>query len=232
MPRRPLAALLPIVAPLAAGCSPTPMVPADPAWADVAPIFRGQCNSCHGWTARDTAASYRFDFFEMTTDTCGDAALALDKGLALAGNPLATAKLHADISVQQSGWARMPPPPSPALSDWQRETLDRWAASPGLGPAPSGNRPPTLELSALPSTADQSVTFTAVLEDPDGDAALGVIEMNGLAFLMDRTGSFDVQFDSSTWPAGPQTPTVTVCDGWVKSEYPLATIQISHLTGR
>ena len=48
------------------GCSSTPAEPSDPAWADVAPIFRGECNSCHGWNAGQTGGGYRFDFFDVT----------------------------------------------------------------------------------------------------------------------------------------------------------------------
>ncbi len=227
MSRRSLPLLWPALAGVMAGCSPAPIGPIDPAWADVAPIFRGQCNSCHGWTAKDTGASYRFDFFDMTTDVCGRRGPGAGQGIGSGRQPAGDRKDRRRHSIQQSGWARMPPPPSPALPDWDRETLDRWAASPGPGQAPSGNRPPTLLLSALPATADQSVSFTVVLEDPDGDAALGVVEMNDVAFLMNRTGSFHVQFDSSSWPAGAQIPVVTICDGWVKSEYTLAPVQIS-----
>ena len=228
MSRRILAALCPVVTGLAAGCSATPLVPADPTWADVAPIFRGQCNSCHGWTAKETGSSYRFDFFDMTAEACGDAALALDKGLVLAGSPLATGQIGPDITPQPSGWARMPAPPSPALPAWERDTLSRWAARPSKGMAPSANLAPTLEVSGYPAAADQSLAFTVVLSDPDDDAALGVIEVNGLAFLMNRTGSFDVVFDSSSWSAGPQTIRAILCDGWAKTQYDFAPVQVTH----
>jgi len=212
-----------------AGCAQTPVEPTTPAWADVAPIFRGECNSCHGWTAPQTGLGYRFDFFDVTTDVCGDAALALDKGLILASNPLAVMNIKTDIIPQgTSPWPRMPPQPSPALPDWEVDTIQRWTEAPVKGAPPPGNQPPTVELSNYPATANQSLSFTVVLDDPDGDAALGVIETNGLAFLMNRTGSFDVQFDSSTWPAGPQAVTAIVCDGWTNARYELGAVQIAH----
>ena len=60
----------------ALGCESTPAVPASPAWADVAPIFRGECNGCHGWNAGQTGNGYRFDFFDLTQveTNCGAAA--------------------------------------------------------------------------------------------------------------------------------------------------------------
>jgi hypothetical protein len=212
------------------GCSSPPVLPANPTWEDVAPIFRGECNSCHGYTAAQTGASYRFDFFDMTTDTCGDAVMALDKGLFLAGSALVAKDVKTDV-VPQGGaqWPRMPPQPSPALPDWERNAIEAWAGQPVKGSPPPGNRPPTLDLYDYPATADKTLTFTAVLSDPDDNAALGVIEVNGLATLqMNRTGSFAVSFDSSSWPTGPQSVKVVLCDGWAKAEYYLSTVQIAH----
>ena len=70
-------------------CESTPAEPQNPAWADVAPIFRGECNGCHGWNAGQTGGGYRFDFFDVTESVCGKAARALGTELALAGSPLA-----------------------------------------------------------------------------------------------------------------------------------------------
>jgi hypothetical protein len=213
----------------AGGCSSTPVEPASPAWSDVAPIFRGECNSCHGWTAKETGGSYRFDFFDVTADVCGDAALALDRAVILAGATVAANQIKADV-VTKSGaqWPRMPPQPSPALPSWERDTIERWTAQPVKGAPPTGNSPPTIDLSAYPATADETVGFTVVLSDPDDDAAVGVIEANGTAFLMNRTGSFAVRFDSSSWPAGAQPIKAVVCDGWNKAEYQLGSVQIAH----
>ncbi|MES1157567.1 MAG: hypothetical protein ABUL67_00580 [Haliangium ochraceum] len=212
-----------------AGCYSPPVEPLDPTWADVAPILRGECDSCHGWTAPETGSGYRLDFFDVTMDVCGHAAYALDNGLLLAGSGLAVANIKKDV-VPQGGaaWARMPPLPSPKLPSWERDTIERWTNKPEKGLAPTSNRPPTLELSNYPDKANQSLGFTAVLEDPDGDSALGVIEANGLAFLMNRPGSFAVHFDSSSWPAGSVPVTAVVCDGWVNATYQLDAVQISH----
>lgn len=123
----------------------------------------------------------------------------------------------------------MPPQPSPALPDWERNTLERWAAQPIKGPPPPGNRVPNIAIAGYPATADDQLSFTAVIDDPDGDSTIGVIEVNGLAFLMGRPGSFDVQFDSSTWPVGPQAVGVVLCDGWINTTISnLGSVQIRH----
>lgn len=224
-------ALALVVAPwlaTAAGCSSIPAEPRNPGWADVAPILRGECDSCHGWTAPTTGNGFRFDFFDTTM--CGDAALAMSSDVVLAGSPLAAPQIQADL-LPQSGaqWPRMPPQPSPALADWERDTLERWTVLPIKGPPPPGNRPPEISVAAYPAAADAQLSFTAIVDDPDGDSTIGVIEVNGLAFLMARPGSFAVQFDSSTWPAGPQPVKVVLCDGWTATTIDnLGSVQIRH----
>jgi hypothetical protein len=213
-------------------CDSPPAEPEDPAWADVAPIFRGECNSCHGWTAGQTGSGYRFDFFDVTAAVCGDAALALGTGVLLAGSPAAAPLIETDV-VAQGGemWPRMPPQPSPALPDWERDTIERWTARPVKGPPPPGNRAPVITVSDFPATAGAALAFTAVIDDPDGDSVLGVIEVNGLAFLMNRSGSFDVSFASATWPSGPQDVQAVLCDGWGPAsiaQIPLGAVQVKH----
>jgi hypothetical protein len=223
------------------GCSAAPVAPANPTWADVAPVLRGECVSCHGWTATDrppnaagihppnTGGSLRLDFYDVTPDVCGDAVLALDPNVSLAGSPGVTLEIARDVVRQAgTGWPTMPPQPSQALYDWELETIERWTSNPVKGPPPAGNRPPTIAVDQLPSVADQQLSFTAIVDDPDSDSVVGVVEVGGLAFLMNRSGSFDVLFDSSNWPAGPVTPTAILCDGWSRSTVDLGPINIQH----
>jgi hypothetical protein len=216
----------------ATGCSSTPTEPLNPGWADVAPIFRGECNGCHGWTAPTTGSGYRFDFFEATKEVCGDAALAMESGVILAGSPAAAPQIQTDLLTQPGAqWPRMPPQPSPALPDWERDALERWTVLPIKGPPPPGNRAPNISVGGFPTAANAQLSFTAIIDDPDGDSTIGVIEVNGLAFLMGRPGSFDVQFDSSTWPVGPQSVSAVLCDGWSSASIatiPLGSVQIQH----
>jgi hypothetical protein len=226
--------------PAGSGCS-APIAPANPTWADVSPVLRGECVSCHGWTATDrppnaagvhppnTGGSLRLDFYDLTPDVCGDAVLALDPGVSLAGSPGVTLEIARDVVRQAgAGWPTMPPQPGPALQDWELETIERWSSNPVKGPPPAGNRPPTIAVNQLPSVADQQLSFTAIVDDPDNDSVVGVVEVGGLAFLMNRSGSFDVVFDSSAWPAGLVTPTAILCDGWSRSSVDLGPIAIQH----
>jgi hypothetical protein len=177
----------------------------------------------------NTGGNLRFDFYDVTADVCGDAALALDTSVSLAGTPGVALQIESDVVPQHGArWPRMPPQPSPALPGWELETLARWAAQPVKGAAPPGNRPPLITVSQLPLTADGTLAFTAVIGDPDDDSVLGVIEVGNVAFSMNRPGAFAVQFDTKAWPAGPVHPTAFLCDGWSTSAYDLGPIQIQH----
>ena len=223
------------------GCGAPSSAPEHPTWSDVAPVLRGSCGGCHGWTASDrppsadgvhpvnTGASLRLDFYDVTPEVCGDAALAVDATGSFAGAPGAAIQMKADVSPQNGArWPRMPPQPSSGLAGWEIETIERWAASPTKGPPPAGNRAPTVSVSQLSSAANQSLAFTAILQDPDGDSVMGVVEVAGLAFLMNRPGAFAVQFDASSWPSGLVHPVAVVCDGWTQATYDLGPIQIQH----
>ena len=230
------------VALVAAGaCGEGGTAPAQPTWADAAPVLRGACASCHGWTASDrppdasgvrpldTGGGLRLDFYDVTADVCGDAALALDPTSTLAGAPGVSLQIKNDIVAQPGAhWPRMPPQPSPALPDWELQTLQRWAAQPVKGPPPPTNRPPTIRVSQFPSTASAQLAFTAILDDPDADAVVGVIELGDQAFLMNRPGAFAVQLDASTATAGVVHPIAVLCDGWTQVSYDLGPVQIRH----
>jgi len=212
-----------------AACTDAHTVKLQPTWADVEPIIQGQCSACHGPTAKDTGLSYRLDFYEMSLALCGDAALALDGSVVLAGSGSVPGLIQTDIETPEGGrWPRMPPLPSPALPDWELQTLERWTKSPTKGPPPLGNRAPTITTSKLPAVVDGKLAFTAIVDDPDGDAVVGVVEIAGLAFLMNRPGAFAVSFDASSWPAGTLRPTAVLCDGWAKTTTDLGPVQIKH----
>lgn len=234
-------ALVPLALATALGCGEPQTAPAHPVWSDVAPVLRGACVSCHGWTATDrpadaagvhppnTGGSIRLDFFDVTEEVCGHAAYALDPTVSLAGSPAAYARMGADVLAQPGArWPRMPPQPTPALPDWEIETITRWASDPVKGPPPAGNRPPSITVSQLPAAIDGRLAFTAIIDDPDGDGVLGVVEIGGVAFLMNRPGSFAVDLDSSAWPAGTVHPIGVVCDGWTRSTVDLGPVEVRH----
>jgi len=208
-------------------CQGPPSVPVHPTWADVAPIIDGECTYCHGSTAPTTGGGFRLDFFDMTSEVCGDAAQAIPQGSILAGT--AASLVGVDVTPPASGGrARMPPAPAPALLDWERLALTRWAAQPAKGAPPAGNHAPTIDIAHVPVTADERLTFTAVLNDLDGEPVVGVVEIAGALFAMNRAGAFTVDLDASKWPAGPQRLSAVLCDGWTNVTYDLGPVTIQH----
>jgi hypothetical protein len=211
---------------LVAACSAPPDVPAHPTWADVAPVFRGECTSCHGSTAAVTGGGYRLDFFDMTPEVCGDAAKALTTPLLAAG---AAPLIKIDVSPTPTGdRTRMPPAPAPELADWERKMLLAWTTTPSKGPPPGGNHPPFIDVGKLPTKASGTLAFPALIDDADGEPVVGVIQAAGSLYAMDRAGTFSVSFDTSSWPVGVQRLSATLCDGWTRVTYDLGPVTIER----
>jgi hypothetical protein len=206
-------------------CQGAPEAPLHPTWADVQPILQGQCNHCHGATARTTGsigpAAYRFDFYDMTDEVCGDAAAAMDYP-ALAKDSASLMK--ADLRGVRP---KMPPAPAPELHDWERDTLLRWADAPVKGPPPEGNRRPRIHVNRLPSTVGPRLSFIAQVEDPDADSVIGLIRFGDQLFKMDHPGAYQVDFDMSSVPRGTQRLTAILCDGWANATYDLGPIEVA-----
>jgi hypothetical protein len=211
----------------AAACSAPPTGPAHPTWADVAPILRGECVGCHGSTANDTGLGYRLDFFDMTPDVCGDAAQALPSTTLLAAG--AAPLIRADVSLPPTGdRPRMPPAPAPGLFDWERRTLQAWTSQPSKGPPPADNHVPFIDVGKLPARVSGHLTFTALIDDPDGEAVVGVIAAGNAVYAMNRSGTFAVDFDTASWPVGAQRLSATLCDGWTHVTYDLGPVQVQR----
>ncbi len=211
---------------LSLGCGGEPAVPEHPTWADVQPIINGECSHCHGATASTTGFGTRLDFYEMTAEACGEAARALPGGILAAGS---ATSILIDVTAPNDGSRpRMPPAPAPTLRDWERETLLRWARQPIKGPPPAGNRAPTIQVSGLPKVVDESLRFSALVDDADGDEVVGLVKIADAVFAMRSSGSFAVDIPSKTWPAGPQRLTAVLCDGWSSVPYDLGPVDIKH----
>lgn len=209
-----------------AGCGGTPSVPMQPTWADVEPIVRGSCTQCHGASAADAASSYRFDFFDMTPDTCGEAAGALG-GQTLARG-LATL-MATDVTPPGSGWhPRMPPAPGGALADWQQLTIQRWSVNPTLGLPPAGNHRPEILVSGGSAVGDKSLSLSVVLSDADNESVVGALKIGDQTLWMDRPGAFTGTVDTTNWPDGIYPVAAVLCDGWDNVTYPLGNAQIAH----
>jgi hypothetical protein len=215
---------------LAAGCA-APSAPERPTWADVEPIVRGHCTHCHGATAAQTARAgdevYRLDFYEVTEEVCGDAARALD------APPMAhafAALVGAAVAPPEPGArARMPPPPAPALDDWERDTLVRWAREPVRGLPEGGNALPQLTVpDETAYVVGDRFDATVVAADPDGEPVVGVLSIGDLALRLDGPGSFRVGVDTSAWETGRYAASACLCDGWDHACYALPDIVVVH----
>ena len=211
---------------LSIACNESPQVPDQPTWANVEPIVRGSCTGCHGSNAATAGLSYRLDFFDMTDAVCGKAAAALR------GAPLASAwaaLMARDVTSPGSGWrSRMPPAPSDPLTDWERETIVRWAKAPVRGVPVRDNHRPDIQLDAASATADKSMTFNAVVSDADGESVVGVLTFGKVELLMDRSGSFRQTVDTSGWTNGSYPINATLCDGWDSVTYDLGNVLVAH----
>jgi len=202
------------------------VVPQNPTWTDVEPILRGTCTQCHGADANLAGMTYRFDFYDMTTDVCGDAALALDGQLLAHG---LAAQIGQDITPPGSGWRpKMPPAPSHPLADWERETVQRWAMMPQRGVPKGSNRQPVIQLDAMSGVVDKTLPFSAIVSDPDGESVVGVLKIGDQTLVMDRPGLFSTALDTSKWAEGIQPVSATLCDGWNNITYQLGNVRIGH----
>jgi hypothetical protein len=211
-----------------ASCASPPAVPEHPTWADVQPILRADCTGCHGGSAETTGSAdgvaYRLDFFDMSPESCGAAAAAVPSSRFAAA---ATPQIRFDLtSDDPSIRPRMPPEPAPWLEDWKWQTILRWTKNPIKGTAPLGNRPPVVRVTAAGLSERNRFGISVVLEDPDGDSAVGLLTIGDdvagkVTFGMNRPGAFSLDFDISQWPLGVPAIAATVCDGWSWATLPI-----------
>ena len=223
-----LAALAPL---LLVACGSSHSVPERPTWSDVEPILRANCLGCHGGSARTTGSAggvvYRFDFFDMTPEICGEAAAAVDVPTFALGR--AALMANAIASVDPSIRPRMPPAPAPSLAGSEWQTILNWTQNPQRGAMPPGNRPPTARLTADTSlAADKRWILSTVIEDPDGESVVGILTAGDLRINLDRPGAFVSAIDTSSWLGGDVPVQAVVCDGWNAATYRLGTLAIQH----
>jgi len=130
-----LAAAVPAIS--LSGCSPE--VPANPTYAkDVKPIFMARCVRCHDETFRGeeinpmtgnpiTPAICHLNRYESMGD-CTTVGPACSVGASLCANIPGSGSYMApkvDPAVEDDP-ARMPPPPAPALNDYESAVINRW----------------------------------------------------------------------------------------------------------
>jgi len=208
--------------------SPPPAVPVPehPTWADVGPILRKECNSCHGGTASTTGSAlgivYRFDFYDLTAALCGDAATAVSPARFAAAS---SSQIAFDItSDSASVRPTMPPLPAPWLADWEWQILLRWSRDPQKGTLPPDNRPPTIQVTSADRTVKDVFTLSVDVDDPDQDSVVGILRIGDVTLRIDRPGPFSAVIDASQWPEGSAPMTAVLCDGWQRALYDEATL--------
>jgi len=215
------------------GC--TPQAPAHPTWADVQPIMAGECSHCHGSNAdrsgdQRTGGGFRLDFYDMKQNVCSDATRVLGAGKALAyayrDDIWEAITAPADKPGERP---RMPPAPAPYLADWEWQTIQRWIGDGApKGELPQSNQPARFRLYHDSGPADRTLDITVVIEDPDGDPIIGVLQVGDVSLNMDRGGAFSATLDTSSWPAGERAVTAVLCDGWSSVSYAVGTLVVNH----
>jgi hypothetical protein len=212
---------------LAAGACDPPLPPPEPTWAHVEPLLRAHCNHCHGSTAEQTGSNagvvYRFDFYDLDADRCGEAATAMSApgGLAKAWAAL----IKSSITNKDGGRPRMPPAPASALKDWERETLVRWVdLQAPRGMPRANNRLPQIKVNT--SQVNRRIAVHATVSDPDGESVVGVLKLGPQELKMDRAGSFATTLDAKDWADGKYPVSAVLCDGWAVSRQTLGEVQV------
>jgi hypothetical protein len=200
--------------------------PENPTWGDVEPILRAECGHCHGATAGTTGGGFRFDFYDLASGPCADAASVLaDVGSArVQANTIAQAITSMDEDVRPI----MPPLPAPYLSEKEWLTILRWAANPIKGDKPPNNQAPWISIDGTSRNADETLDVNVVVHDPEGDPVVGLIKIGDQVGKMDRSGAFAGRYDTSSWPAGPAVMSAELCDGWSRVSVDLVVITIEH----
>jgi cytochrome c553 len=186
-----------------AACQPS--VPESPTWfQDIQPIVMANCAGCHGADpGRPEISTFRLDRYVKNDPTTLD---AYDYAQAIVRS---AARLEAPAM-----------PPTYALSERQRATLERWLEQ----GAPKGQRenrlPRAEQLAPLESslTVDQSLALTLRSWDEDGDGLavlVGLREPGSAAALTRLTtgaGIRDVTLDTGALPSGKTYELFAVLD--------------------
>lgn len=197
--------------------------PADPTWAEVAPILAAHCVRCHGAPALGGAPpTFRLDRYDdvlLPSAASGDA-IGLRRVLGAAA--------MAEWIFRRTDDGTMPPRFS--LAEHDRELLANWFASrqpiddgplvlPRRGPARPGNARPSFELAATEEAEGHRLRYE--LRDPDRDLVTGELTAAPLPPLTGEplsigalhAGRGELHFDAALLPAGSYALEATLDDG-------------------
>ena len=190
---------------LASCGSPPPEVPAHPTWGDVEPILRKECTSCHGGTAPRTGSAlgvtYRFDFFDLTAASCGDAATAVSGPDSPRRRRL---RSHSTLRPTAPQFVPRCRPPGSLAGGLGVANAVALVPRPAEGNAAAREPPANPPGHILRANGQEPVHALGRLEDPDDDSVVGVLTIGDVTLRMDRPGPFSILIDGSQWPAGPR----------------------------
>ncbi len=195
-----------------------PEAPVSPSFQqDVLPIMAANCVRCHGFPAIGGAPpEFRLDSFGDVTVTDGEPAVgcgSVEVGtqLVICGSatyaPLIPARLRGEDR---------PMPPRFPLDEYERETLENWAADPIRGMPRANNALPTIVVDDIVQTG-ALVTLQARVTDLDGDLVTGTVH----ALVAERervigsvrSGVLQLAWDTTTIPAGAYPLVAQLDDG-------------------
>jgi hypothetical protein len=189
-----------------------PQTPPDvPSWdLDVLPILRGSCGHCHGVATVGMGANPGSRY-----DVC-DASAFMNVGLNAAPGALTFAQAIA-MYIKPTAPARMPPPPAPPLSDYDRTVLERWTARPSCAKQVVNSKPTLQIIDALSRAGDRSATVTIEVADPDGDQVLGKAKLgNSPDFVIPGSGRWTIKYTDT---GANDRLSITLFDGYEAAQF-------------
>ncbi len=174
------------LAPLACA-DPVPLIPT---WVhDVEPILRGNCFHCHGDRPAHQHAA-RWDFYDRADPrltAIGD----FSKHLISGNDKVHFVAIRGFVDPSLDDGHRMPPPPSPRLSERDLAVLDAWSTT--------GFQRGTRAYNAVPTIVWSPPPTRLLVRDGDREQVLGKLTCAGGEMLLPRAGLF-------TLPEGMQAP--------------------------
>jgi hypothetical protein len=208
-------------------CEAPPVVPKEPTWVDVEPIFRGQCNHCHGRTADVTGGTFRLDVFDSSDARCGEVASTMKSPI---DGSFWANRAVVSVKPDEGARPRMPPSPASTLEDWEVEMLTKYTASKEKLKDNKANKKPTITLMGkLPDDVDNELEVNVIAGDPDDHGVVGFLKLGDEVVDLPGPGLHTVKFNTSMVMDGDElTLRGGVCDSWANTVRNLGTVTVKR----
>lgn len=177
-----------------ASCAP-PAVPQRPSWdVDVFPILQGSCNHCHGETVGrlPNQPVSRLDICNPAVFTSAGITLATATTAIVWGAQFQN--YLKPVAALKETRAKMPPPPAPELSDYERDVLIKWGndISEDKCNKQGRNREPDMRVIGDPVWDGDTLKLTVEVWDPDLDQVLGKVSVGMASAIIPASGRREV----------------------------------------